>query len=382
MKNEREGKRMKKGISLIVLVITIIVMVILSGAIVLTLNNNGLIAKAEDAVKQTNLATIREVAQMAWAEAYMGGAREQVDLEQAVLNALAENGITEKDYKGYTLVVTTKGAELNEIDLMYNHRDSIPKGAVYYVGVTSSEYDFGNYTGATAIYKETQAFPNEVKLGDVYVYGEYEYRYVEDVYGCNGWKVKVVDNTKTTYGRVLESINNVTIVSFDEIFGYCENLTKISEDFVVPESVKTMSFAFGACSQLKSLPEGFAIPYGVVDLSAMFESCWMLEALPDSFKVPNTVEYMRCMFIEDEALTHLPKDFTIPEKVEDIDDMFEGANLEPGTVIIIDANPTSYSVCFFMNDMSNITLAGKCSRELKQLIANTGENADQVTIID
>jgi type II secretory pathway pseudopilin PulG len=39
----------KQGISLIVLVITIIVMIILAASVVLTLNNTGIITKANDA---------------------------------------------------------------------------------------------------------------------------------------------------------------------------------------------------------------------------------------------------------------------------------------------------------------------------------------------
>ena len=44
----------KKGISLIVLVITIIVMIILAGTIILSLNNNGIIEKANEAVEGNN----------------------------------------------------------------------------------------------------------------------------------------------------------------------------------------------------------------------------------------------------------------------------------------------------------------------------------------
>lgn len=50
-------KTSKKAVSLIVLVITIIVMVILAGAIILTLDNSGIINKASEAVEETNLAT-------------------------------------------------------------------------------------------------------------------------------------------------------------------------------------------------------------------------------------------------------------------------------------------------------------------------------------
>ena len=45
---------MKKGISLIVLVITIIVMIILAASVVLTLSNTGIIERANHATQLTN----------------------------------------------------------------------------------------------------------------------------------------------------------------------------------------------------------------------------------------------------------------------------------------------------------------------------------------
>ena len=48
--------RMKKGISLIVLVITIIVMVILAGAVIITLENTNLIKHSKQATNKTNYA--------------------------------------------------------------------------------------------------------------------------------------------------------------------------------------------------------------------------------------------------------------------------------------------------------------------------------------
>ena len=96
----------RTGISLIVLVITIIVMVILAGAIILTLNNSGIIDEATDAVEQSNLATVKELTQMAWAEAYAGGERTEEGLKAAVDKALSDNKV---DTSKYVIEVTTSG---------------------------------------------------------------------------------------------------------------------------------------------------------------------------------------------------------------------------------------------------------------------------------
>ena len=100
-----------KGISLIVLVITIIVMVILAGAIILTLNNSGIINKAGEAVKATNEATVKEVASLGWAEAYADGARTEEELKAGVVSALEKNNIEPEDYG---MVVTTSGVTIKK----------------------------------------------------------------------------------------------------------------------------------------------------------------------------------------------------------------------------------------------------------------------------
>jgi len=104
----------KKGISLIVLVITIIVMIVLAGAIILSLNNSGVIGKANQAVKNTDEATLKELVQMAWAEAYASGIRHvegNGGLREKVEQALTSNGLTINDYG---VVVTTKGVTIKK----------------------------------------------------------------------------------------------------------------------------------------------------------------------------------------------------------------------------------------------------------------------------
>ena len=59
---------MKKGISLIVLVITIIVMIILAASVVITLSNTGVINRASEAVNLTNEAAVQDLAALIWAE--------------------------------------------------------------------------------------------------------------------------------------------------------------------------------------------------------------------------------------------------------------------------------------------------------------------------
>lgn len=110
---------MKRGISLIVLVITIIVMIVLAGTIILSLNNAGIIENSNEAVKSTNEATVKELAQMVWAEAYVDGIRTVEDegnkkgLKTIVIDSLKANKI---DVTKYFLNVTTKGVTVKLLD--------------------------------------------------------------------------------------------------------------------------------------------------------------------------------------------------------------------------------------------------------------------------
>ena len=59
---------MKKGISLIVLVITIIVMIIIAGAIIISLNSSNVIRQSNDAVQVANRAEANSILSMKYAE--------------------------------------------------------------------------------------------------------------------------------------------------------------------------------------------------------------------------------------------------------------------------------------------------------------------------
>ena len=79
--------RNKQGISLIVLVITIIVMIILAASVVITLSNSGIINRASEATGKTNRAQIEQYASIVWADAFMDGLRGDA-LKDAVLDKL------------------------------------------------------------------------------------------------------------------------------------------------------------------------------------------------------------------------------------------------------------------------------------------------------
>lgn len=113
---------MKRGISLIVLVITIIVMIILVSSVIVSLNNTGIINKSNDAVSKSNLNEVRHQATLIWSEEYLNGKRGD-ELKTAVLDKL-------KDYQNkYNIEVTDKGVDVNfkneELFLTWNSDEVI-----------------------------------------------------------------------------------------------------------------------------------------------------------------------------------------------------------------------------------------------------------------
>ena len=119
----------KQGISLIVLVITIIVMIILAASVVLTLSNSGIINKANEAVEKTNIKEVEQLASLTWAEEFMSGKRGD-SLKTAVLEKL-------KDYTDdYNIEVTDKGVTVKD-----KNGNIIP--SVEFLGILGAENDRG-----------------------------------------------------------------------------------------------------------------------------------------------------------------------------------------------------------------------------------------------
>ena len=108
----------KQGISLIVLVITIIVMIILAASVVITLSNTGVINRASQAVDLTNEASVQDLAALTWADAYMDNKR-GTDLVNEVTTKLGEQGVT------VTNKNSSSGSGLGSLITAANYGDTV-----------------------------------------------------------------------------------------------------------------------------------------------------------------------------------------------------------------------------------------------------------------
>lgn len=151
----------KNGISLIVLVITIVVMIVLSATIILSLNNTDVLDDSQLAVNESNLDEVQHLATMKWAEAFADGETTQSQLQSAVLEGLYKKNI---DISKYNIQVTTEGVTVTSKDItdsvnwVVQTVDGvpIPKGFI-----ASSATGESTKSGGLVIYEGTDSVTDE-----------------------------------------------------------------------------------------------------------------------------------------------------------------------------------------------------------------------------
>lgn len=259
--------------------------------------------------------------------------------------------------------VDSKEVKISFDKVNLNHEGPIPKGGVYYVSVPSSKT--GNYDGAKEVLVgdgRTIYFPRETNTKDVYTYGDYEYRYNESYYALSdewmvnsqqgGWGVRVSDNSKTTYGQILEEINRQNVITLEGTFANCKSLKSLQDYFLVPRNIENVNWLFYQCEKMNSLPVTFEMPDRVKSAAWSFYACTSLKALPDGLRMSKSMRDVSYMFADcgnvtedamklwmtlpDETekvsgyfmnwadLKSLPADFRIPTGVSSLNDLFYG----------------------------------------------------------
>ena len=293
--NLKDGE---KGITLIALIVTIIVLLILAMVSVNLILRDNLILKAQSAKEEYELAAQKEAI-----------ALNEFETEVNKHIPSKNNGGEGDD--------NLEGNEPGITEVI--HSGTIPEGAVY-------------TTASGDIYNAGENFPATVQDGDIYTYEDYEYRYnysynyswvknsnIASLTGItlsNGWGVRVLDTTKSSYKEIINSINGTQIVSMCSTFFNCTSMENAPS---IPETVEMMSSTFNACSSLKKAP---VIPSGVTNISYAFAS-----------------------------------------------------NIELAGEVVINANPTIVTDCF-NNTQKSITITGSASDETKAALARTATNGN------
>ena len=221
----------------------------------------------------------------------------EVTINGEKYNSIEEYIEASKEYKGLTITADTPNVEFTKAD-----------------GTTPGDI-------------------NNLEMGDIVKYGDYEYHYNQKYYNhpfgngwsndetIDGWGAKAIDREKEKYGELCGSIYDKKLKNIDFLFG---------------------SGASGTI--IKEAPE---IPYGVISMSGTFHKGMNLKK---GTKIPSTVKNISYCFADCVSL--------------------EGT-------IIIDAEPEKYVNCFpgAGTSGSGIIVKGKSSM-LDEIIATGGNNAN------
>ena len=219
----------KKGISLIVLVITIIVIIILGTAVIISLNNNGIINRARSGVKSYNEQEIIQQMNVIVGEVKLkelSGENKEEALE-STLTELDSSATLTKDGDYYDVWFNSQHFLLNK-DIEY-----IPIGEPAYNGV----WDFDETTQKLTTYNgDLSTKRGNQEVGEViipnYINGKIAKTIKGSIFNGN------TNITKLTISNGIEIIENAAFIN-------CINL---SGDLIIPNSVITIgNQAFQAC---------------------------------------------------------------------------------------------------------------------------------------
>ena len=98
----------KKGMSLLTLVITVMTMIVVVSATMMSLNKTDIIQRTETVVNDINLMTMQQMANMAYANVYFDnltkGERREVTAEE-IRTRMIKDGTKEEDLKKYNITV-------------------------------------------------------------------------------------------------------------------------------------------------------------------------------------------------------------------------------------------------------------------------------------
>ncbi len=211
---------MKKGISLIVLVITIIVMIILAASVVITLSNTGVINRASEAVDLTNEAQVQDLAALVWADAYMDNKR-GTDLVNEVTTKLGEQGVTTDKWNitvtDTGVTVTNKNSSSTTLGSLIKGSEDYGKTVDYTVTTEVTLYDWDDNLENTIETKKTVT----VSDWQIYYHNEdYVYLIAKESIG----------NTKLDKGTTVASLTSDELALYEKFrVGTADKYTLIEQ---------------------------------------------------------------------------------------------------------------------------------------------------------
>ena len=313
----------KKGITLIALIITIIVMLILAAVTINIAVNGGLFGYAGKATSDTVKAKEMEQIEMAYAAAFMRNPGEAVDpgdLQEELDEILGENKAEVSGKKVF--FIDTQNEYIISADGKVTEHKSVPYTDVFVVVCDNGDLVFSNNEEAINTYilqkGTSEASGYEItNIKDDY-YREWYHDSSSDQWlgGYPSWegdsnitKAVFLNNVvpkETSYLfdslSNLESIEGIQFLDTSRttdmcgMFVNCNSLEELDVSGFNTENVTNMAYMFQNCYEIEELDLSNFNTENVTDMSGMFDTCISLSNIDVSSFDTRNVTNMRSMF--------------------------------------------------------------------------------------
>ncbi len=318
--NIRKIKKQAKGITLIALVVTIIVLLILAGiALNLTIGQNGIFSRAEKAANTWRNAETNE--QLALGE-----------LGNWIGNYLGENGnsgsgdndepVDEGDTTAVFAQLYKNEADGSEMLVLTNTNSYRESGLTYETSYDITNEYFNANSEKLPPWIDTSAGLNET-IKTVKIINEIKPKYtslmfmglsaLENIYGIENLNTKdTVDMSYMFYyctslnSLNLSNFDTSNVISMEAMFAGCNSLNNLNLNNFNTSNVTSMVLMFGDCTSLTELDLNSFNTSKVIIMDGMFSNCKNLNTLKlsNNFDTSNVIS-MNEMFKGCISLTEL-----------------------------------------------------------------------------
>ena len=332
-----------KGITLIALVVTIIVLLILVGiSISMLTGQNGILNRASEAKNLNGIAQNEELVKLSAMDALSQGLGTITDANlKTALNSNIGEGkyeITGDATNGWTVTVDGQDYRVEatggsgNMDKILEDANKNPESMKHKEQVKSSFIGIGTDgkpvnmdlwrpskkgDGTWGIFSCESAYAYEYAYdGGIDDDGKIVGKIPQYIYnGEEGKFTEVTDLSNTFYrctGLTTAPEIPSSVIYMTATFAECKRLTTAPE---IPNSVKKMNTTFAWCTGLTTAPK---IPNSVTSIDYTFRGCTGLTTAPE---IPNSVTRMDSTFSECTGLTTAPE---IPNSVMNMSSTFSG----------------------------------------------------------
>ena len=398
-------KRQVKGITLIALVVTVIVLLILAGvALNLTIGQNGIFSRAQNAVETYDEASDIEKINLAIAAAQIAN-NGSTAIKEDIEIVLLEDGIksivvdNEDGTRNIIFINSKKIYKVNtdgsiedtnsDFDSIYaapNSQDEARNEGVIGIGTDGKTVDMDLWE-YSLLDNGTFGLNTEDGLdssGNSGRYSGYKGGYTDDGHIVGSVPIYISLDNGDNFAPVTSMVHSFynctelkvapnipyTVEDMGVTFYMCTNL-EIASD--IPKSVISMNYTFSNCTNLVSMPN---IGENVIEFSGAFQQCINLIK---TTKLPDSISFMSGSFLGCTSLIVAPD---IPKNVIKLNNTFQGCiSLKEAPSIIpdkVENMKSTFQDCIFLQSPPSIIPLSV--KNLNFTFCNCGNLSGTITI--